>query len=137
MSDNQNNQSTPTDLKVDAPNAERIIVQPVPSYQDRLVEKVADQVLSNVSSVALGVVLCVTGAVLAAKWIGVPEAVKTFLENQRKNIAAIDNLAEGLKDLLTSHKEHGESIKELRADVKEVREDVQELKIDINKRPSS
>lgn len=125
------------DLKVSAQTAEKIIVQQSPSYQDRLFEKVADQVILNSAGAGLGIIVTVAGAVFAVKWLGLPEALKTFLENQKSTSEAISRLADGLKDLIREHEENTEDIRELKSDVRDIKDDVHELKVNVTKNPSN
>jgi hypothetical protein len=115
---------TPTDLKLSTPNGEKIIVQPSQRYEDRLV----GAVLENTTGTALGIVLTIGGALLAIKWLGLPDALKTFLDIQRSTSDSISKLAEAVEDLIRDHEKSIEDIKELKSDVRDIKDDVIELK---------
>jgi hypothetical protein len=122
---------TPTDLKLST-NGEKIIVQPSQTSQDLLIEAV----VKNATGVGLGVILCVVGAVLAAKWLGLPEALQTFLNIQKSTSESISKLAEAVEGLIRDHEKSIEDIKELKEDVRDIKDDVVELKHTISKCPN-
>ena len=90
----QSNEGISTNVNLSTQDGKAIIVQPAQRFEDRLANTVLDQVISNTSSVAFGVILCVAGGIVAAKWLGIPEAVKNFLDTQKATSDAIAKLAE-------------------------------------------
>lgn len=124
----KDNDGEVADLKVSAQTAEKIIVQQSPSYQDRLFEKVADQALSNLSSVALGVFLTCAATVAIAHWLQIPEALKSFINNQKNLADGVSKLAETVGDLAETQKNTNQRIEKIEDAMQEVKFEVKTLK---------